>query len=72
MGQWQGRGCPRVGDDPLGRGPEAQDAVLLRDGTTHDLGPRSFDGRDRQAVERRLVRPLERLGYQMSPDRGAA
>jgi transposase len=37
---------------------------LLRDGTDyHDLGHRYFDERDRRAVERRLVRRLEGLGY---------
>jgi transposase len=37
---------------------------LLRRGTEYDdLGPRYFDERDRHAVERRLVRRLERLGY---------
>ena len=40
---------------------------LLRDGTVyHDLGPRYFDERDRQAVERRLVHRLEGLGYTVS------
>jgi transposase len=32
----------------------------------HDLGSHSFDERDRQAVERRLVRRLEALGYSVS------
>ena len=31
-----------------------------------DLGANYFDGRDRQAVQRRLVRRLEQLGYQVS------
>jgi hypothetical protein len=31
----------------------------------HDLGATYFDELDRQAVERRLVRRLERLGYQV-------
>jgi transposase len=40
---------------------------LLRDGTDyHDLGPRYFDERDRRAVEHRLVRRLEGLGYTVS------
>ena len=37
---------------------------LLRDGTVYeDLGATYFDQRDRTAVERRLVRRLETLGY---------
>jgi transposase len=37
---------------------------LLSEGTTYqELGGNFFDERDRQAVERRLVRRLERLGY---------
>jgi transposase len=40
---------------------------LLRDGTTYqDLGPLHFDQRDRQAVERRLCRRLEALGYKVT------
>jgi transposase len=40
---------------------------LLRDGTDeYDLGPRYFDERDRQAVERRLVHRLDGLGYTVS------
>ncbi len=40
---------------------------LLRDGTIYtDLGGDYFDRRDRQAVERRLVRRLEGLGYKVS------
>ena len=40
---------------------------LLRDGTDyHDLGHRSFDERDRRAVDRRLVHRLECLGYTVS------
>lgn len=40
---------------------------LLRDGTAyHDLGPHSFDERDRRATERRLVRRLHDLGYTVS------
>jgi transposase len=40
---------------------------LLRDGTTYqDLGPHHFDARDRRAVERRLCRRLEALGYKVT------
>ena len=40
---------------------------LLRDGTTYrDLGPHYFDQRDRGAVERRLCRRLEALGYKVT------
>ena len=40
---------------------------VLRDDTDYaDLGGNYFDERDRQAVERRLVRRLEQLGYQVS------
>jgi transposase len=46
---------------------------LLRDGTEYDdLGPRYFDERDRQGVERRLVRRLEGLGYRVSLEPAAA
>jgi transposase len=39
---------------------------LLRDAEpSHDLGGRYFDERDRQAVERRLVRRLEALGHKV-------
>ncbi len=39
---------------------------LLRDGTTyHEPGGNYFDERDEVAVRRRLVRRLERLGYQV-------
>lgn len=39
---------------------------LLSKGTTYqELGGNFFDERDRQAVEKRLVRRLERLGYQV-------
>jgi transposase len=42
---------------------------LLTDGTEyHDLGGNSFDERDRQAVERRLVHRLQGLGYRVSLD----
>ena len=38
---------------------------LLRNRSTYqELGGNSFDERDRQAVEKRLVRRLERMGYQ--------
>jgi transposase len=40
---------------------------LLRDGTPYrDLGPTYFDQLDRQQVERRLVRRLRDLGYQVT------
>jgi transposase len=40
---------------------------LLRDDTLYrDLGPNHFDELDRAALERRLVRGLERLGYTVS------
>jgi transposase len=46
---------------------------LLRRGTEYDdLGPRYFDEHDRQAVERRLVRRLERLGYAVALTPAAA
>ena len=46
---------------------------LLRARTTYqDLGPRYFDERERQAVERRLVHRLEGLGYKVSLERAAA
>ncbi len=32
----------------------------------HDLGVTYFDERDRQAVERRLVKRLQNLGYDVS------
>lgn len=39
---------------------------LLRDRSAYqDLGGNYFDERDRQAVEKRLVRRLERMGYQV-------
>ena len=39
---------------------------VLRDRVpSHDLGSMFFDERDRQPVELRLVRRLERLGYQV-------
>lgn len=46
---------------------------LLQHGTEYDdLGPRYFDEHDRQAVERRLVRRLERLGYAVALTPAAA
>ncbi len=39
---------------------------ILRDHTTYkDLGSDYFDQRDRQHAEKRLVRQLQRLGYQV-------
>jgi transposase len=40
--------------------------VLVRKEDYRELGGNYFDERERQAVERRLVRRLERLGYQVS------
>jgi transposase len=40
--------------------------VLTRKEAYRELSGNYFDERDRQAVERRLVRRLERLGYQVS------
>jgi transposase len=46
---------------------------LLRDGTTYqDLGGNYYDERDRRAVERRLVRRLERLGHRVTLTPAAA
>ncbi len=46
---------------------------LLKEGTTYtDLGGDYFDRRDQQAVERRLVRRLEGLGYKVSLEPVAA
>ena len=46
---------------------------LLRHGTHYrDLGPHYFDERDRQAVQRRLVHRLERLGYRVTLEPRAA
>jgi hypothetical protein len=46
---------------------------LLRYGTAyHDLGPHHFDERDRGALERRLVRRLEALGYRVALEPRAA
>jgi transposase len=39
--------------------------LLSQDTTYQELGGNYFDERDRQAVEKRLVRRLERLGYQV-------
>jgi transposase len=39
--------------------------VLLQQKPYQDLGSNFFDERDRQAVQKRLVRRLERLGYQV-------
>ena len=40
---------------------------LLKDGTVYrDLGPTHFDERDRDAVQRRLVHRLQRLGYKVT------
>ena len=39
--------------------------VLLREEEYQELGGSYFDERDRQAVQRRLVRRLENLGYQV-------
>ena len=39
---------------------------MLKRGTDyHDLGPTHFDDRDRNGVQKRLVRRLEQLGYQV-------
>ena len=40
--------------------------ILTRHEPYHDLGVTYFDERDRQAVERRLVRRLQALGYDVS------
>ncbi len=40
--------------------------VLTKREPYRDLGANSFDERDRQAVERRLVHRLEALGYSVS------
>ena len=40
---------------------------MLKDGTVYeDLGPDHFDRIDREALVRRSVRRLERLGYEVS------
>jgi transposase len=48
--------------------------LLSRQRTYRDLGARYFDERDRHALERRLVRRLEHLGYKVAlePDHTAA
>ncbi len=46
---------------------------LLRDGTLYqDLGATYFDQRDRDLIQRRAVRNLERLGYRVSLEEGVA
>jgi len=40
--------------------------ILTRHEPYHDLGVTYFDERDRQAVERRLVKRLQALGYDVS------
>jgi transposase len=40
--------------------------VLSRKTGYEDLGENHFDERERQAVQKRLVRRLEKLGYQVS------
>jgi hypothetical protein len=40
--------------------------VLSRGVPYHELGGNYFDERQRQAVEHRLVRRLEQLGYQVT------
>ena len=46
---------------------------MLKDGTQYqDLGPEHFDCIDREAVVRRSVRRLERLGYQVTVERLSA
>jgi len=40
--------------------------ILTRHEPYHDLGVTYFDDRDRQAVERRLVKRLQALGYEVS------
>jgi len=44
----------------------AQSDILTRHEPYHDLGVTYFDERDRQAIERRLVRRLQALGYDVS------
>jgi transposase len=46
---------------------------LLKDGVFYrDLGPTHFDARDRDAVQRRLVRRLQALGYKVTLEPAAA
>jgi transposase len=40
--------------------------LLTQRVTSHELGGQYFDERDRQSVQRRLVRRLEALGYAVS------
>jgi transposase len=46
--------------------------ILTRKEPYHDLGPNYYDDLDRQAVERRLVHRLERLGFDVQLQRRAA
>ena len=46
--------------------------MLTQQTDYQDLGPHYFDERDREGVERRLVRQLEQLGYTVSLERAAA
>src|SRR5262249_12342138 len=46
--------------------------LLGRAGVYHDLGPGHFDERDRDAVRRRLVGRLEKLGYKVTTEPTAA
>ncbi len=46
--------------------------LLTRRTDYQDLGAQYFDTRDRLAVERRLIRRLEALGYKVSLDPVAA
>jgi transposase len=46
--------------------------LLTRQTCYQELGAQYFDERDRQAVERRLVRRLQGLGYKVSLDPAAA
>jgi transposase len=39
--------------------------MITRQQTYHDLGANYFDARDREAVKRRMVRRLEKLGFQV-------
>ena len=46
---------------------------MLKDGTAyHDLGPDHFDRINREALVRRSVRRLERLGFEVSIKEAAA
>ena len=46
--------------------------LLTRATVYEDLGPADFDQRDRDAVRRRLVGRLERLGYKVTTEPVAA